>query len=223
MEIKTETRVVRFIEYDGKRFYEDKKGYWLGQRIDEDGKPRRVRLHTYVWEKHYGPVPDGYDVHHIDRDPSNNEISNLIIMPESEHHAMHMADRNEDELCYILENYARPKAVLWHKSEEGRAWHKEQYKSTIGSKAGEVETLSCQYCGKEFQTPKLTAYKTKFCSNNCKSAYRRKAGIDNVTRQCVICGKDFVCNKYSRSKHCSNKCATITRLQDKTEESRHRN
>ena len=30
MEIKEETRTVRYVEYDGKRFYEDGKGYWFG-------------------------------------------------------------------------------------------------------------------------------------------------------------------------------------------------
>ena len=78
MEIKEETRTVRYVEYDGKRFYEDSKGYWLGQEIGVDGKPHRIRLHTYVWEKHNGPVPEGYDIHHIDHDPSNNDIENQI-------------------------------------------------------------------------------------------------------------------------------------------------
>ena len=99
MEIKEETRTVRYVEYDGKRFYEDSKGY--------------------VWEKHNGPVPEGYDIHHIDHDKSNNDIENLVAIPESEHHKLHMAEQDKLELTYIMETCARPKAVEWHKSEAG--------------------------------------------------------------------------------------------------------
>ena len=216
MEIKEEVKTVRYIEYDGKRFYEDGKGYWLGQEYGADGKPHRIRLHIYVWEKYNGPVTDRYDIHHIDNDPSNNDISNLVALPRSEHHKLHMDDRDVSDLIYIMETYARPKAVEWHKSEEGREWHKKQYEQTIAPHWEERIECVCEYCRKEYEISPLVKDRSRFCSNNCKSAYRRKSGVDNVERVCTICGKTFITNKYSRAKTCSKECANISQSRQKT-------
>lgn len=215
MEIKTEVKTVRYIEYDGMRFYEDGKGYWLGQQFDNDGKPHRIRLHIYVWEKHYGPVPDGYEVHHIDKDASNNDIENLIAMPMKEHHQLHMQDRAEETSRY-LELYARPKAIEWHKSEEGCEWHKEHYQNSLAPRWGERITLKCEYCGKEYETSSLMRTHSRFCSNNCKAAFRRKSGVDNTERVCTVCGKTYVTNKYSHIKTCSKECGIISQSRTKT-------
>nr|DAU19315.1 MAG TPA: putative ATP-dependent RNA helicase [Caudoviricetes sp.] len=32
-------------------------------------------------------------------------------------------------------------------------------------------------------------------------------GYDNETRKCIICGKEYVCNKYSKSRTCSKECS----------------
>lgn len=216
-EIKEELRTIRYIEYDGIRFYEDKKGYWIGQVWDEAGKPHRVRLHVYVWEKFNGPVPEGYDIHHIDHDPSNNEIENLIALPESEHHRLHMAKRNTAELTKILETYAVPKAVEWHKSDEGKAWHREQYQKSLAPHLDERITLACQWCGKEYQVSPLMRSHSRFCSNKCKTAFRYHSGVDNVERICPVCGEAFVVNKYSRTKTCSKECANRLMSQTKIE------
>lgn len=220
MEIKEEVRIIRYIEYDGIRFYEDKKGYWIGQILDEAGNPHRIRLHVYVWEKFNGPVPEGYDIHHIDHDPSNNEIENLIALPESEHHRLHIAERDPAELSKIMELYARPKAVEWHKSEQGHEWHKEQYQKTLAPYREEQITLTCQWCGREYQTSPLVRDHSRFCSNKCKTAFRYHSGVDNVERVCAVCGKTFSVNKYSRTKTCSKECGIKLMAQSKTGASR---
>jgi len=33
--------------------------------------------HRYAWEQHFGAIPEGYVVHHIDGDKANNSIDNL--------------------------------------------------------------------------------------------------------------------------------------------------
>lgn len=206
MEIKEETKVVRYIEYDGKRFYEDGKGYWLGSITDETGKPHRIRLHIYVWEKFNGAVPCGYDIHHKDHDPSNNDLDNLELIERSAHHRLHMAERDKEELRGFLSDFARPAAAEWHRSEDGRIWHEEQYKRTLADKWDEKETLTCKWCGKPFECSVLVKTRSLFCSNKCKTAYRYHAGLDNITRVCPICGKEFSVNKYSRTKTCSPEC-----------------
>lgn len=52
-----------------------------------DGKT--VSIHRHVWEEANGPIPDGWHVHHIDHDPLNNDLSNLVAMPAEEHRAHH--------------------------------------------------------------------------------------------------------------------------------------
>jgi hypothetical protein len=42
-----------------------------------------------VWEKHYGPIPRGHVIHHIDRNPLNDSIDNLQALTRSEHAREH--------------------------------------------------------------------------------------------------------------------------------------
>ena len=54
-----------------------KKGYvriW-------SAKDKRLRMeHDLVWEKHYGAIPAGYQIHHKDGNKQNNDISNLQLV-----------------------------------------------------------------------------------------------------------------------------------------------
>lgn len=35
--------------------------------------------------EHFGPIPDGHEIHHIDDNSLNNDISNLACLPIAEH------------------------------------------------------------------------------------------------------------------------------------------
>lgn len=59
-----------------------------------DGK--RTREHRVVWEKFHGQkIPPGYAVHHIDGDGHNNDPSNLVLLSNGEHVALHHQLRRE--------------------------------------------------------------------------------------------------------------------------------
>lgn len=45
--------------------------------------------HVFVWEKHYGRIPDGMQIHHKDLDKTNNDISNLQLVTPLEHKRLH--------------------------------------------------------------------------------------------------------------------------------------
>ena len=61
--------------YDGKTFtrYKGNWYYWWKVSSDVEGyeKGRSVSMRRYVWQFHNGPIPDGYQIHHIDHDSSN--------------------------------------------------------------------------------------------------------------------------------------------------------
>lgn len=165
------------------------------------------RLHEEVWKAAHGPIPEGHHVHHVDHDPLNNEASNLVLMTADEHRAHHAADPHRDDVQRGAEwqthlDAIRPLAAAWHSTEEGLAWHREH-----GRAAMEARPLlpgTCEYCGRGFES-KLPL---RFCSNACKSAWRRSAGVDDVTRECAWCGADFTANRYSRTRYCSRSHAT---------------
>lgn len=197
--------------FNGVKFTRDEKtGYYLNSTI-------RKRMHRYVWEFYNGSIPKGYCVHHIDHNRGNNDISNLVIMKKNQHSKMHGDERAERFYRDMIENLnvkARPKASEWHGSEKGKEWHKKHYQE-CKEKLHLERDFVCEQCGKAF---KSTQTNSKFCSNACKSAYRRSSGVDDVVRTCEICGKEFFVNKYSKSVTCSTSCANKLRRKRMTHE-----
>jgi hypothetical protein len=205
MIIQEEIKIKRFIDYDGKRFYQGKQGYWVsGKRYNSP-----VRLHTYVWEKHNGKTPKGYHVHHIDGNKENNDIENLRLMKPIEHFAMHDSPERKEKARDNLNKNGRPKAAEWHKSFNARAWAKENYKTSLGKLVGVKARKNCEICGKEFDYP-VARPLSKYCSGKCKDTSRRLRGADNIEKICVICGNKFMGNKFNNRKTCSIECKTIS-------------
>jgi hypothetical protein len=46
---------------------------------------KRVYKHRLVWERAYGPIPDGCHIHHINGDPHDNRLENLKCVTRIEH------------------------------------------------------------------------------------------------------------------------------------------
>ena len=57
-----------------------------------DGTKARHQ-HRVVWERHNGPIPAGYHIHHRDGVRTNNRIGNLQLLPASEHMRLHALAR----------------------------------------------------------------------------------------------------------------------------------
>lgn len=191
--------------FNGVKFtMDDKTGYYLNSSI-------RKRMHRYVWEYYNGEIPEGYHIHHKDKDKSNNDISNLELIPFSAHaklHSVETAKRKHNEMVVNLRENALPKAVEWHGSDEGKQWHKEHFER-MKDKLHPEEMMTCEMCGKEY-IGKVSA-ENRFCSNKCKSAWRRQSGIDNEKRICAFCGAEFFVNKYFKTETCSRACANKKR------------
>lgn len=60
----------------------------------KDGS-RQVRLvHRVVAEAFLGPIGEGEEVNHLDRNPKNNNKNNLIIVTKKEHSLFHRGPNN---------------------------------------------------------------------------------------------------------------------------------
>ena len=79
----------------------NKNSNWKGDSIGSDGARRRIsdkRFSTYI------PVPEGYERHHIDGNPHNNDPSNIAIVTRKEHMFL---DKRLDKILKL--NQARRK------------------------------------------------------------------------------------------------------------------
>lgn len=161
--------VVETVIFNGRRY----------NRYPESGNPahRRYfaraghRLHRDVWEFHNGPIPEGMHVHHIDGDTANNDIGNLECIPDWEHRKHHGASERTEKQIKHLESI-RGKAADWHRSEEGRAWHREHAKQSLAKTWGKPRkfpslTLQCVWCGAEMQAK---SERKRFCGSTCQTA-----------------------------------------------------
>jgi len=137
------------------------------------------RLHRVVWEHHNGKVPKGYHVHHVDGDTFNNEISNLNLVRGTLHlrHTAKKRFKEDVEFAKLFHEKGIEAAKVWHRSEEGREWHKKHGKECWINR--EYKTYICQQCGSEYTT--RHAGVSKFCHNNCKAkALRARRKLERV-------------------------------------------
>ena len=100
-------------------------------------------LHRVIWEAHNGPIPEGYDIHHIDRDKANNNIDNLKMLPHNEHARIHAQSDMDNR---VLEGLS-----TW----ENR----------------EPQPYICEVCGKVFYSRCM--FKPRRCGNACNKRWQR--------------------------------------------------
>lgn len=63
--------------------------------VNVNGKT--VAEHRLVWERANGPIPKGFEIHHIGGNSKNNDLTNLSLMTRSEHHRIHALLRKMNE------------------------------------------------------------------------------------------------------------------------------
>jgi uncharacterized CHY-type Zn-finger protein len=185
-----------------RKFYLDKKtGYWISTTTSP-----RTRAHVWVWQFYNGKIKKGFHIHHMDGNKSNNDISNLQCLSIKEHFSKHDSEeRRKNNLIHI--SNIRPLTKEWHASEEGRKWHKEN--GLISWEKRKPIEIKCKQCNKSANTK---TYHQEFCSNACKSKWRRKNRLDDIERECPVCKNTYISSKYSRSKTCGAQCGRIFKV-----------
>lgn len=195
MSIEKKKKVVPIQVFNGRIYYQYEGRYFTSH----DRK-----MHRDVWAFYNGEIPKGHHIHHIDGDVTNNDISNLQLMEASAHLRMELIKRHKEnpEWSKRFHEKGIEKAKEWHRSNEGREWHKQHGVETFANR--KPLSHNCQWCSKSYET--INYSNSKFCSNNCKSASRKASGVDDVKRICVVCSTEFTCNKYNSQTKCKRGC-----------------
>lgn len=69
----------------------------------------------YIWEQINGPIPDGYEIDHIDGDPTNDRPDNLQMLQEYEHGVKDSTGENNSRFIQVAESII---LEAWEKAEE---------------------------------------------------------------------------------------------------------
>ena len=68
---------------------------YKGGTINKDGyrcieiKGKKYLEHRYLWEKKFGKIQKGLILHHLNNNPSDNRIENLMLMTQKAHLKLH--------------------------------------------------------------------------------------------------------------------------------------
>ena len=198
-----------FTAADGSHvLYRGIKYVWIKRyykRMRNFSKKDPCNLHRRVWMDHFGEIPENCHIHHVDGNTKNNNITNLQCLPAFIH--LSRAAKTNRWLKSV-ENKAhlasiRDKCSAWHKSEEGKGWHSRAMKNSWVKR--KKTSVKCVECGKEYEASFPS--RAKYCHQNCRENARKKSGIENENRVCVVCKKYFVINKYCRTKTCCRSCS----------------
>lgn len=71
-----------------------------------NGVKKRYYQHRIIWEMHNGPIPDGFEIDHIDHDRTNNKIDNLRLASKRD---------NKRNYTRLKNNTSGITGVCWHK------------------------------------------------------------------------------------------------------------
>lgn len=102
------------------------RGYWQVRLLGE-----RFVQHRIVWELHFGPVPEGSVIDHIDRDKSNNRIENLRCTTQSSN-MTNQPQRNKSGHKGVYQNQANGKYQV-------RSLKDSKYLKTVDSIEAQLE------------------------------------------------------------------------------------
>lgn len=76
-----------------KIFYKD-EAFWICKRGQgyyfRPSRKGEIYLHRIIWEEHFGKIPKGLDVHHLNGNTIDNRIDNLALVPHAKHSRDHV-------------------------------------------------------------------------------------------------------------------------------------
>ncbi|MBR1727944.1 MAG: HNH endonuclease [Selenomonadaceae bacterium] len=215
-EPKTEIPKVEYVDEKHVSF----KGHLY--RRDSSGHYSRTEyLHKTIYEEGQKCIiPKGYEIHHIDFDPSNNELRNLEMLTKSEHQKKHHQQERVERICPACGKTfmarVRKRSIQSFCSQNcSRRFNRSKLVEGYQEKRQEAGEISknCVVCGKPIKSHKWNPHK-KYCSHACaQKAFRQRNGRKYYYRiaKCEFCGKEFKTRSDNKTKCCSKSCAAKLR------------
>jgi hypothetical protein len=79
-----------------------------------DGKRKKEYVHRKVWITHYGPIPSGWEIHHINGKRKDNRIENLVCLSHDDHEELHRGDLADamEIIERVMETFWKPMGTL---------------------------------------------------------------------------------------------------------------
>jgi len=115
-------------------FYNRTQHYAVRQPSRKDGKRKHIAMHRAIWEHHYGTIPEGMEIDHINGNGFDNRLENLRLCT---HH------QNQFNQRKIKSASSKFKGVYLDKSHRGKKWHShikiDGVMTTLGYFATEIE------------------------------------------------------------------------------------
>ena len=159
-------------------------------------------IHREVTKYYQGEIPKGYEVHHLDWNPANNSIDNLVMLPKIEHRKIH-SPKGRKILFEKKKNYVCEVCGKTYEAFTNGVSHRFCSQKCADQARKTSITKTCAYCGKTFQTSRN---RIQFCSKSCAQKFRSP----KVEITCPVCGKNFLPVAKTRQ-YCSPACASIAR------------
>lgn len=195
----------------GLKWAQKPSGHWQSTTVGADGK--RLWLHRYTWEQERGAIPPGCEIHHVDRDRSNNDISNLQCLTREAHDAEHRNERSARGSSDAQREVLKRAGALSAASRNG------EYVGYKKRREAVDRLRTCPTCGTEFKLGEKDNDATTYCSTHCQQKARRKYAEWEYKRavSCKQCGGAFVPGRHGigHSEFCSESCRDKHRYANK--------
>ena len=158
-------------------------------------------LHRCLYQYFVGEIPAGFEIHHIDNNPENNSLENLLCLTKSEHTRLHFESSTgrfskAEMTCQMC-------GKTFQKRYNG---HNRFCSDKCKNKARHIEDREvriCAYCGNPFETEHSS--KVTHCSVSCAQKDRHRDSWEDLI--CPVCGKKFSAKKQFHQQYCSQICA----------------
>lgn len=171
-------------KFDGVVYRQVKTGHFIANTL----------IHRAVFA-YYNSEPVNLSVHHIDNNPSNNDILNLVALSASEHALTHG----------FLDKKNLPKKEFVCRQCGKKYFDYARRKNFYCPDCRTVKKI-CLNCGKQFSS---TYRPQKFCSQKCAGSYQNRG--HHFLRTCPVCNKEFKSFKSRDQICCSRACANKLR------------
>lgn len=140
----------------------------------------RMSLSRVVWTYFNGEIPEGYEIHHVDENKSNDDITNLQMMTKSEHWKIHGKNFGKVKTKKTAKFICIACGKEYESTNTGNNRYcskkcRESYRRNMYQ-----ATFTCIFCGKEFSAYKYSKSRVrKFCSQKCAHEYAKTRKSSN--------------------------------------------